>query len=999
MIRPAALLALIASQVATAAAQGPKTPYWQQEMSYDITARLDEMNGVLSGTETIRYTNNSPDTLTRFSLHLYPNAFRPGSRWAERDALEGRIRFNNLKDPDFAYNHVSNVTIMGQKVEAQYPLAPDSTIVRFTLPRPLAPGESMTVTMDWDARPSTLPRRQGRDGRRFDFAQWYPRVVTYDRYGWQEHALYPAGEFYGEFATFTVDLNVPEDQVLGFTGIAVCGDPGWERANRNPDRPVNYQRDWYGELTPECPDWSTEPGRKKLRLYARDVHHFAISLNPDYRYEGGEWDGTAIHVLYQPGDEESWGSGVAVERTRTALEWLDKTFGEYPWPQITNVHRIEGGGTEFPMMIMDGSASLGLIVHELGHNYVMGILANNEWKEGYLDEGFTSFQSTLFFQEHGEGDAGVAGLENFILGLDLGEYSQPVSMVSEDYRDYRTYSLMIYAKGELFYHQLRYIVGDSVMSEILREYYDRWKLKHVDTKALLSVAEEVSGMDLGTFFAQWLHNTVLYDYAVGDVESEKLDEGRWRTRVEVLRLADGQIPVEVAVIADGDTTVVRSKGRAEHEWVEVITPQEPDEVVIDPWVKAHDWNMLNNRKKDVFLFGWKRAPHKDHYIDRVFSERQHRDQLALGYIPTVWYNDQGGVTLGIRTRMNYLGRYEQNLLQVSRTTGWGTDKDPGDWNWRLRWKNPVFLRAPRASQELQVFDFEGRRGASLMWEQMEITGFVEQPVGHGASLQWVDVYDMGYLDAGFYQDAGTVEGQVWMLAAPHEYGSWMLSGKLSLGGGVQYLNQGPGISTDDRYDVAPYFRGHLELEAGRPVGGGVNMRLRGFAGIAEGGTDVVRQRRFFLSRGNPYEQLFNPFIRSRGAPLASDDVNYHVPGGGNLRGFAPRISAEQIYAVNAELSREVWSRDGNLFNSVSVAAFGGAALANGDINLGAGNDDLDIVGNAGIGLRIGHQIGDTRFVTRFDLPLYVSRPAFAQDLGSGTDEVEFRWTFSFEPAW
>lgn len=160
----------------------PKPPYWQQQVAYEISARLDEPVGVLSGTERVRYINRSPDTLFTFSLHLYLNAFRPGSRWADADSVEGRRRFNDLRDPDFAFNHVRQVRIMGEAVEAAYPFAPDSTIARFDLPRPLAPGDSMTVEMEWDARPSTVPRRQGRAGRRFDFAQWYPKVVVYDRY-------------------------------------------------------------------------------------------------------------------------------------------------------------------------------------------------------------------------------------------------------------------------------------------------------------------------------------------------------------------------------------------------------------------------------------------------------------------------------------------------------------------------------------------------------------------------------------------------------------------------------------------------------------------------------------------------------------------------------------------------------------------------------------------------------------------------------------------------
>lgn len=259
------VLALLALQQTS---PSPVTPYWQQDVAYEITARLDEPTGVLSGGELIRYRNASPDTVSSFALHLYLNAFRPGSRWADADSVEGRRRFNDLKDPDFAFNHVRDVRIMGQPVEPVYPFAPDSTVVRFALPRPLAPGDSMTVEMGWDARPSTVPRRQGRQGRRFDFAQWYPKVVVYDRYGWEEHPLYPAGEFYGEFGRFTVDLDVPADQVVGATGVPVCGDPGWERANRMPGHPVEYQRDYYGASTPSgdaCE--GAAPGRKRIRWY------------------------------------------------------------------------------------------------------------------------------------------------------------------------------------------------------------------------------------------------------------------------------------------------------------------------------------------------------------------------------------------------------------------------------------------------------------------------------------------------------------------------------------------------------------------------------------------------------------------------------------------------------------------------------------------------------------------------------------------------------------
>ncbi|HET7379472.1 MAG TPA: hypothetical protein VFJ24_05495, partial [Gaiellales bacterium] len=173
---------------------------WQQHVTYRITASLDEPGGVLTGHEHVTYVNRSPDTLTAFYVHQYLNAFRPGSRWSAVDQSEGRVRFQRLQDPDYAFERITRSTVMGDSRAPDYPFAPDSTIAHWDLPHPLVPGDSLNVEIDWQARPSTVPRRQGRRGRRFDFAQWYPKVVVYDRYGWEAHPLYPAGEFYGEFA-------------------------------------------------------------------------------------------------------------------------------------------------------------------------------------------------------------------------------------------------------------------------------------------------------------------------------------------------------------------------------------------------------------------------------------------------------------------------------------------------------------------------------------------------------------------------------------------------------------------------------------------------------------------------------------------------------------------------------------------------------------------------------------------------------------------------------
>src|SRR5213592_1686726 len=138
--------------------------YWQQQVAYVISAALDEPSGVLTGQVRIAYVNRSPDTLRDFYVHQYLNAFRPGSRWSAADSAEGRVRFQHLADPDYAFERITRATVMGQAIAPDYPYAPDSTVAHWTLPRRLAPGDSMTVEMDGGGGLPPVPPRRGGGG-------------------------------------------------------------------------------------------------------------------------------------------------------------------------------------------------------------------------------------------------------------------------------------------------------------------------------------------------------------------------------------------------------------------------------------------------------------------------------------------------------------------------------------------------------------------------------------------------------------------------------------------------------------------------------------------------------------------------------------------------------------------------------------------------------------------------------------------------------------------
>ncbi len=1007
----AALAPLLLLQVQAAPRTGPgdTAGYWQQDVRYTIRAALDEPSGVLGAAGRIVYRNNSPDTLRVFYLHLYLNAFRPGSRWAESERREGIGRFGDLPEPYNGFERLGRVTIDGAGAAPQYPFAPDSTVAGFDLRRPLAPGESLLVDLAWQSRPSAIPRRQGRAGRRFDFAQWYPKVAVYDRLGWQARPLYMAGEFYGEYATYDVSLDLAADQVVGATGVPAEGDPGWSAARAGPDVPVTLQADWYGERAGAGVLAAFGPaaaGRKRVRFHAEQVHDFAWTVNPAYVYEEGRFGSTVLRTLYLPEDRATWGGGLVIARMARLLAWMDTVFGSYPWPHFTAVHRIEGGGTEFPMVVMNGGAGEGLIFHEGGHEYTYGILGNNEWKDGWLDEGFTTFQTAWNFQRRGMGVPSLS-TQQLVLGLDLDGWSEPIATPAELFSEFGIYSRMIYTKGQLFFEMLRYVVGEETFGRGLREYYARWKLRHVDEHALRRAMEDVSGQDLAWFFAEWLHGTPLVDYAVRDVRRTRADSG-WVTRIEIERRADGVMPVDIAVPLDDTTLVVRARGIARREVVEVATASRPGRIELDPARQTMDWNYLNNREGARRPFGGVMAVgREEHRLGWSATTPARRDRRVVNWLPLAWFNDVGGVTVGFQSRANYLGRFELNTTQFTWPTGLADAVATGAGaRWRPDWlvslRNPVAGRAPRRQTEMASWWIEGRAGGRLAVEADRRPSFdAAVRRSAGADLTLMTVTDARFLDRTRWDAIHTIEFRAWASHAGLPEASRSLA-RAEVAVGQSFRREpvtpeawaGPGPAPVYGWSLrgSTYARGLVETR--RTVRNGrIEARFRTVAAGALGGTAVPLQRRIFLAGADPYATFANPFLRSRGALFARDGVHYQAPGGAGLRGYAAAASATWVVALNAEAGLRLLDRPQRRFvSALTAAAFADVALLD-RAALGRA-----AAADAGVGLRAAHRIGPTRFVTRVDLPLVVTRPAAAVAGASGEGVFKFRWVWSLEEA-
>jgi hypothetical protein len=970
--------------------------YWQQRVAYTITATLDERAQRVRANATMRYVNNSPDTLREMYVHQYLNAFRPGSKWSEVDEREGRVRFQRLEEPDYGYERfTAPVRVNGVAVTVQYPGAPDSTVARFSLPAPLAPKDSVVVAFEWDARPSTVPRRQGRRGRHWDLAQWYPKVAVFDRGGWQPNALQPAGEFYGEFATYDVTLLLANDQVVAATGVPVSGDPGWARVIRAGS--ARLAADAYDSVPP--PPITDAQDYRAVRFFARDVHHFGWSASPDYRYEGGvyarrvprthfkTWDTVSVHVLWRAGDDTTWGGLRAVRRTIAALQWLEELYGPYAYPQLTANHRLDGGGTEMPMIMMNGSPSQGLILHEGGHMYSYGLLANNEWRDGWMDEGLTSYQTAwaqlLTPQERFS--AGIVDqvrrppgyrgraiqmalprFERVALDqstLDLLGGAEPMGKVAHEFRDFATYQDMIYDRAEVMYGQLRDLIGDSLFVAFLHEYYDQWTLKHVDERAMRAAVERVTGRNPVWFFDQWVHRTGVMDYRLGRVRWSATAGGSWVTEATVHRRGEYRHAVPVGVRTRSGWTLGRLAPEPyDGGTIRITTTEEPLEVRLDPLHFTWDWDRRNDVRRSRPRWG----------VDWPFLTQADRERTVALLRPMAWYSATGGATIGLRQRSSYLGLIDQLEAGVAVATSNPLALDQRIQSW-ARIENPYLpgLRRPaigwRASaarlDAIDKYDLGWRREITSARRSRvtEIALTYARPVDSPLAPELWSRRSIADLSARWRWQFGDPRREYWFVEPR------ALQGK------------------EDR--AGAYTK--LEVAAGmvRTFSEATRIAARVYGGLANG----PPQRALFVSAADPVSTFENHWWRPAGAILKRPNVNWLPLGGAALRGFHWDIAAREIGGGNVDAARLVAERVGGAEGlELWMHAFADAAHAR----------PHGLLADAGVGLSVRGALFDLPIVIRVDAPVYVNEPRLAIDRGrAGSGAIAPRWAISFTDLW
>lgn len=988
---------------------GDTTGYWQQRVEYSIIAHLDEGLGGVSAQGRLKYVNNSPDTIREMYFHQYLNAFKAGSKWSASDARENRDRFQSLREPNYGYERFTRAPIVdGVPTLIDYPGTPDSTVAHIRLPRPIAPGDSILIDLAWEGRLSTVARRQGRRGRTFDFAHWYPKVAVYDRGGWRPNALIPAGEFYGEFGTYDVTIIAADDQVLGATGIVASGDPGWARVSRTgaPWQPA------IPATLPRSPVIVSPPGERAVRFFAANVHHFGWSASPDYIYEGGPYvradtagrryptyDTVAVHVLFKPGDDTTWGGGRALRRTRDALEWLERLFGPYAYPQVTNLHRIDGGGTEFPMMMMNGSPSYGLILHELGHIYSYGLLANNEWRSGWMDEGLADYQ-TYWAQRLSPQDTPPRELPQVGTGyranartttrqdstefeslrLEMMRRSEPPGTNAADFREFGTYNRMIYDRARIMFGHLRDLMGDRTFIAFLHDYYDRWAFRHVDEAAMRASASRAFGRDLGWFFDQWVHGTGLLNYGMGADTTVCVGSGggsgseRCVTRVRVTRYGELRHAMPVGVRTATGWTIVRSDPLKDDQWVDVESTSRPDSIALDPFHVTWDWDWRDNTEES--WVGTISAP--DVVVDWPFLRQESRARTIVALAPRLWYSTPQGLVGGLGVRTNYIGLTDIHRGMIAVASRAPAGSSPVSRIHLRAQADDVYL-APFMSRPLMnvggmvaYLDGIARGSLTRRWDMSPFV-YANGPRIHlTAGVSGTYPVESLLLPEQWSNAHVTELSGNARFAAPQRADSSTFTASLDVRGGYA-------SARDATASSRAYGRALASVESFTHLTPGTRtLTLRVNAGASP---RAPLHRAIFASSRDPLETFTNNYFRSRGAVFKQPDFTVVPLGGARLRGFSPLIAFDAVVSANADLGQRMVRWTGGFGNlSLWGGAFGDAGVASG-ARLPVTELQQPILFDAGVGLQLRGRLYDRDIDLRVDMPLVVNTPLLPASLG------------------
>jgi hypothetical protein len=590
----------------------PRAPLSPRNASYTISASLDPSSRTITGDQLLTWRNTASTPASSLQFHLYYNAWRnPESTWLRERRLAGDAGIARLPAGFFGSIDVTRVTLEddGRNVTDQLRfIAPDDgnredrTVAELPLERPVAPGASIRVRIAWSSRVPRTFARTGVIGDYYFIAQWFPKIGVFEDGAWNCHQFHAATEFYADFGIYDVRLTVPAGWIVGATGV--------ERG-----------REEHGN------------GTTTHHYYQEDVHDFAWTTSPRYVERTGVFThGTLpevrMRLLLQP--EHTGQASRHFDATRAALRYYGEWYGPYPYDHITIIDpawQSGAGGMEYPTLFTAGTRWLAprgvtqpeaVTIHEAGHQFWYGVVANNEFEHAWLDEGLNTFSTARVIEQAFEPNYYArryfGGFVPWVFrdlrlsratdGNRLGGYRAAPRMDAQSTPTWRywpgTAGVISYNKTALWLHTLERMLGWDTLQRALSTYYARWAFRHPKPDDFFAVVNEVAGQNLTWFFDQVHRSAAVFDYGIDVFRSETAagegSSSRYRTQVVARRYGDATFPVDVRIVYEnGDEQRWRWDGKDTWKAFEVESPVRAVRADVDPdRVLLLDVNYTNN---------------------------------------------------------------------------------------------------------------------------------------------------------------------------------------------------------------------------------------------------------------------------------------------------------------------------------------------------------------------------------------------------------------------
>jgi hypothetical protein len=538
----------------------PGHAYWQNRADYDLHATLDTSAKSLRGSLTLRYTNNSPDTLRWIWLQVEQNAFRDASMNAFIFPQASRFGGRGFEGGDVIDKLVQ---VSADKRSVTLTSRVEGTMMKVDLARPLAPHTTATIDIAWHFLiPEHGADRMGYDGALYELAQWYPRAAVYDDVrGWNIEPYLGQGEFYLEYGSFTLSVTVPAGYIVAATGA--LQNPQEVLTATQIARLAQATKSNSVIAIVSAADVRNAAARPKhdgtltWRFAATNVRDAVFAASPDYQWDAASYKGAMAFAYYRPQAADLWKD--AADMSRMSIQEYSERWFPYPWPQIS---AVEGpiSGMEYPMVAMEAHSKdkydlYNVVTHEIGHMWFPMLVGSNERQYMWQDEGFNTFINTFSearrYPEKGDQMQRAREERESVEQVMAANVDGPVD-INPDRLNPRMLGIEAYVKPSVALQQLRQeILGPQAFDEAFRAYVQRWAYKHPTPADFLRTMENVGGRRLDWFWREFFVENPHFDQAIDTVATQQKAD-TLQVAVMYANHARGVLPIHARfVFADG----------------------------------------------------------------------------------------------------------------------------------------------------------------------------------------------------------------------------------------------------------------------------------------------------------------------------------------------------------------------------------------------------------------------------------------------------------------